>query len=66
MKDAGKYITAGADGDTIVWDTSATQTPEFQTKAAQVERILESEGLIASEDAILKFFAVQRNIWNSQ
>jgi hypothetical protein len=30
----------------------------------QVERILESDGLVASPDAVLKFFAVQRNIWN--
>ena len=66
MRDSGKYLSRGADGDTIIWNKGAAKGAEYERMVMQVERILESDGLVASPDAVLKFFAVQRNIWNQQ
>ena len=64
MRDAGKYLSRGPDNDTYIWNKGAAKGAEYNMMVMQVERILESDGLVASPDAVLKFFAVQRNIWN--
>lgn len=64
--DSKKYIKVAADGDTVIWNKDTAKGSEYQLKRRKVAVMLEAEGLVASEDAILKFFAVQRNIWSNK